>query len=137
MPDPIKSAFQQGDSLHFVRDGEVLSVKAQDGKEPNEWTVIHFANVGTSEVFVEAFSGELLELVDASSIHGAERDALKNAIMTVLLEGLMPAFEHLKKIRTSIASPSLITNVLPRRSGSSYLVTASPSPEAASVACIQ
>ncbi len=105
MPDPIKTAFVQGDSLHFVCNGEVLSVKAQDGKEPNEWTMIHFANVGTSEAFVEAFSGELLELVDASSIHGAERAALKTAIMTVLVEGLMPAFEHLKKIRISIASP--------------------------------
>ena len=105
MADPIKTAFVQGNSLHFVRNGEVLSVKGQAGKEPNEWPVVHFANVGTSEAFVEAFSGELLELVDASNIHGAEREALKNAVMTVLLEGLMPAFEHLKKIRNSIASP--------------------------------
>ena len=43
MPDPIKTAFVQGNSLHFVRNGEVLSVKAQDGRESKDWTTIHFA----------------------------------------------------------------------------------------------
>ena len=64
----------------------------------------HFANVGTSEEFIETFSGELLELVDASHIHGAKRDAVKNAIMTVLTEGLMPAFERLRQIRASVTT---------------------------------
>jgi hypothetical protein len=50
-------------------------------------------------------SGELLELVDASHIFGAERDAVKAAIMTILVEGLMPAFEHLRKIRLSFSNP--------------------------------
>jgi hypothetical protein len=75
-----------------------------NGKEPNEWPVVHFANVGTSEEFVEVFSEELLEPVDASHILGAERDAVKAAIMTVLVEGLMPAFEHQRKIRLSVSN---------------------------------
>jgi hypothetical protein len=104
MADEIKSAFVKDDSLHFVRGSDVWSVKAEEGKEPNQWQMVHFANVGTSEEFIETFSGELLELVDASHIHGAERDAVKNAIMTVLTEGLMPAFERLRQIRASVTT---------------------------------
>ncbi len=104
MADEIKSAFVKDDSLHFVRGSDVWSVKAEEGKEPNQWQMVHFANVGTSEEFIETFSGELLELLDASRIHGIERDAAKNAIMTVLTEGLMPAFEHLRKIRVSVTN---------------------------------
>ena len=104
MADEIKGMFVKDDSLHFVRDGQVWSVTAEEGKEPNQWQVVHFANVGTSEEFIETFSGEFLELVDASHIHGAERDAVKNAIMTVLTEGLMPAFERLRHIRASVTT---------------------------------
>jgi hypothetical protein len=38
---------------------------------------MHFPNIGTSEGFVELFSGELPELVDASSVHGDKRKQLK------------------------------------------------------------
>jgi hypothetical protein len=47
--------------------------------------MVHFANVGTSEEFIETFSGEILELVDGSLIFGEEREAVKNAIMTVVV----------------------------------------------------
>jgi hypothetical protein len=104
MGEKIKGASVQGDALHLTRDSSLWSV-TDNGKEPSEWKVVHYAAVGTSEEFVEFFSGELLELVDASNIHGADRDALKNSIMTILTEGLMPAFEHLRKIRSSAASP--------------------------------
>jgi len=80
-------------------------VKAVEGKEPCDWPKVHFANVGISEEFVEQFSGEFMELLDATAIYGAERDAIKEAIMTILVEGLMPAFEHLRKIRQSVSIP--------------------------------
>ncbi|MGC2160608.1 MAG: hypothetical protein WA634_01745 [Silvibacterium sp.] len=104
MADKIKGAFVKDNELHFVRGSDVWSVK-DNGKEPNEWTKVHFANIGTSEEFVELFSGEFLELVDASTIFGEEREAVKEAIMTILVEGLMPAFEHLRKIRQSVSTP--------------------------------
>ena len=107
MDDAIKRAVEKDEELHLVKDSDVWRVKAEEGKEPNQWKVIHFANVGISEEFIEMFSGELLELVDASLIYGEERKAVKNAIMTIVIEGLMPAFEHLKKIRSSV------TNSLP------------------------
>jgi hypothetical protein len=94
----------QGKSLHLTRDAGIWSI-TDNGKEPSEWRVVPYATVGTSEEFIEFFSGELLELVDASNIHGAGRDKLKESIMTILTEGLMPAFEHLRKIRTSVVSP--------------------------------
>jgi len=105
MGDETKRAVVKDDSLHFIRGKDVWSVKAEEGREPNQWKVIHFANVGTSEEFIETFSGELLELVDGSLIFGEERDAVKAAIMTVVTEGLMPAFEHLRRIRASVTNP--------------------------------
>ena len=105
MGDEIERAVVKDDALHLVRGADVWSVKAEEGKEPNEWKMVHFANVGTSEEFIEAFSGEILELVDGSLIFGDEREAAKNAIMTIVVEGLMPAFEHLKKIRASVTTP--------------------------------
>ena len=91
MEDKITGAFEQGKSLHLTQGSGVWSVK-DNGKEPNQWKVVHFAQVGTSEPFVEEFSGEILELVDASMIFDEQRQTLKDAIMTILLEGLMPAF---------------------------------------------
>ena len=93
----------QGKSLHLTRASGLWGV-TDNGKEPSEWKVVPYATVGTSEEFIEFFSGELLELVDASNIHGADRDKLKDSIMTILTEGLMPAFEHLRKIRSAVVS---------------------------------
>ncbi|WP_348269830.1 hypothetical protein P8936_18045 [Edaphobacter paludis] len=105
MGDEIKRAVVKDDALHLVRGADVWSVKSEEGKEPNEWKIVHFANVGTSEEFIETFSGEILELVDGSLIFGDERESVKNAIVTIVVEGLMPAFEHLKKIRASVTTP--------------------------------
>jgi hypothetical protein len=96
MGDEIKRAVVKDETLHLVRGADVWSVKAEHGKEPNEWKMVHSANVGTSEEFIETFSGEILERVDGSLIF-EERESVKNAIMTIVVEGLMPAFEHLKR----------------------------------------
>ena len=60
----------------------------------------------TSEEFIETFSGEILELVDGSLIFGEERGIWsKTQSRPLSSRGLMPAFEHLKKIRASVATP--------------------------------
>jgi hypothetical protein len=102
--DAIKDMFVKDNVLHIVQGSQIVQVR-NNGKEPNEWPQVHFASVGASEEFIEVFSGELLELVDASFIFGAERDAVKAAIMTVLVDGLMKAFEHLRQIRLSVTHP--------------------------------
>jgi hypothetical protein len=81
-------------AVHSIRD---------QGGEPNAWEVKLFANISGSEEFLMQLVMEMPELVDASMIHGAQRDKLKEAIIAISVEGLMPAFEHLKKIRGSAA----------------------------------
>jgi|GEM_PF-1845078 len=105
MADAIKVAFVKDNALHFVRGSDVWSVKTVEGKEPCDWPKVHFANVGVSEEFVEQSFGEFMELLDATAIYGSERDAIKSAITAVLVEGLMLAFEHLRKIRQLASVP--------------------------------
>jgi hypothetical protein len=72
-----------------------------NGKEPSGWTVLHFADVGTSEEWVQQLAIEMPELVDASLIRDPEPQKVKESIFTILFEGLIPAFEDLKLIRVS------------------------------------
>lgn len=109
MDDKINEAFVSANTLKFVRGSHMFRVE-DNGKEPNEWKVEHFANVGTSEEFVDQCSGEFLELIDASHIHSKARKEVKEAVLTVLIEGLIPAFESLKKIRASIGHPMPLLN---------------------------
>jgi hypothetical protein len=102
--DAIKGACIKDVELHLLAGSKAVRVK-DNTKEPNEWQVVHFAEIGTSEEFVETLSGELLELLDASDIHGEQLRAAKDAIMDILVEGLMPAFLDLRKIRQSATTP--------------------------------
>jgi hypothetical protein len=60
-----------------------------------------FANVGGSEAFVQQLMEEMPTLVDAGTLPDPKRSQVKDAILTISLEGLLPAFEHLKKIKAS------------------------------------
>jgi len=81
MGDEIKGAFVRDNALHFVKGSQIMQV-TDNGKEPNEWPVVHFAIVGTSDEFVEVLSGALLELVDAGHIFGVERGAVIYCILS-------------------------------------------------------
>jgi hypothetical protein len=87
----------------------IRSVRGGDG-EPNTWRIELFANISGSEEFVVQVAIEMGELVDASMIYGEEREKLKEAILAIAFEGLMPAFEHLKKIRSLRTQPLPILN---------------------------
>jgi hypothetical protein len=69
--------------------------------EPNKWKLKHFANISGSEEFVLQFMVELPGLIEASTIYDDSREKLIFAIRAIAIEGLMPAFEDLKKIRSS------------------------------------
>src|ERR1700761_6650750 len=97
--------FTSGKTLHLVRGSDVWSVTAVEGKEPNEWPVTKFANMGASEEFFVMFSEELPELLNSTQIYGDEREAVKAAITTILTDGLMPAFDKLREIRASVSTP--------------------------------
>lgn len=96
-------------SLKIVQGSTIMST-TDNGQEPSEWKVVHYANVGSSEEFVGCFSGELPELIDASLIFDPQRQELKEAIITILMEGLIPAFEHLKRIRASVGQQMPVLN---------------------------
>jgi hypothetical protein len=89
---------------------DVSGVRVGMGKPPNQWTPMHFANIGTSEEFVQQLTLEMCELVNGTMILGPKRDDVIHAIMTISTEGVMPAFEHLKSIRASVMQPMPVLN---------------------------
>jgi hypothetical protein len=67
---------------------------------PKDWKVVHFANVGTDEIFIRQML-EVLEILKGTLIEGQERENANNAIGTVLSDGLIPTFMELRSIRES------------------------------------
>jgi hypothetical protein len=61
------------------------------GGEPSSWKVTHFANISGCEEFVMQLVMEMPELVDASTIYEPARQKLKEAILAISIDGLMPA----------------------------------------------
>jgi hypothetical protein len=109
MSDDIKSMFVNGNRLHIVQDGRIHSVLGGPG-EPNTWKVEHFANVGTSEPFVEVISGEFVELMGATHLPSLEKKRATESLFTLLTEGLLPSFENLKRIRASVSQQMPLLN---------------------------
>jgi hypothetical protein len=78
----------------------VYRVKAEPGEEPNEWKVEKFAEISGDEKFVRDVC-ELRTVLNATLIQGKQREDVKDAILTILFDGLMPAFRELQKIRAA------------------------------------
>jgi hypothetical protein len=71
-----------------------------DPKPPSQFTVLKYADVGTSEEFVRQML-ELFDVLNATLIVDREREAVHEALGSIQMEGLLPAFLGLKKIRQS------------------------------------
>jgi hypothetical protein len=78
--------------------------KPKPGKEPNKWRVEKFAEIGWNEKFVRDMC-ELRTILNATLIFDQQREDVNNAIMTILTDGLMPAFAELEKIRAFDGKP--------------------------------
>jgi hypothetical protein len=65
--------------------------------EPNKWTVRRFADVGSAEPFVARLSIGLLDMLDATQF--PNRDEIKESIIELALESIMPAFLSLRELR--------------------------------------
>jgi len=78
----------------------VYRIEPKPGEEPNKWKVEKFAEVSGDEKFVRHMT-ELTTILDATLIVGQQREDVKSAIMTILMDGLIPAFAELEKIRAS------------------------------------
>ncbi|MGC0771316.1 MAG: hypothetical protein WB543_00160, partial [Candidatus Acidiferrum sp.] len=66
---------------------------------PKDWKPVHFANIGTDEAFIREML-EVLEILKGTMIEGSQREKAKNAIGTVMTDGLIPAFMELRAIRS-------------------------------------
>lgn len=78
------------------------------GLEPNKWKVERFADIG-----YEDFAKDMVELhplVDAGTIEDPQRANVKEAITSILIDGLMPAFLDLRKIRASVGQDLPLLN---------------------------
>lgn len=102
-PNRITSRFTHAPVLPVESEVERIRMSihsiGDDSSPPSGWEVKLFANISGSEEFLVELMVELPELVDASMIDGDTRDKLKDAIVAISVEGLMPVFEHLKKIK--------------------------------------
>ena len=100
MPGRITGMVRYGISLAILAESSIV-VTHDNGKEPNEWPREVFSEVGTNDEFVRQLADEFMELMGATSIFDPERQEVKDALMVLLIEGLLPAYVRLREIRGS------------------------------------
>jgi hypothetical protein len=64
---------------------------------PAQFTLQKYANVGTKEPFTAAFIG-LSDLLDATVLDSAKQTEIRNIIMEIYMDCLLPGFLSLRKI---------------------------------------
>src|SRR5215831_8216436 len=82
----------------------VYRMESEPGKHPSKFKMEKFADIGWNETFVRHVT-ELTTIVDATSIFDKQREDTKHAIMAILMDGLLPAFAELEKIRAFDGKP--------------------------------
>jgi hypothetical protein len=88
----------------------VHKVEMKEGEERNKWKVIRVADVGGDEEFAKGIL-ELTTVLEAGMILGSQRDEVKHAIVSILMDGLMPAFLKLEEIRASAGKALPLMNL--------------------------
>jgi hypothetical protein len=81
----------------------IMKVSTDGRKPPNQWQSRKFADVGASEEFVKQFL-ELDGIFGGVAIPEPQRQQAKEAAMAIMMEGLLPAFLEVKKIRLPIGA---------------------------------
>jgi hypothetical protein len=72
---------------------------AGNGKEPRDWEKAQFSSTPGDGPFMEFFFDELQDLVNTSAIFEQGLQELVDAIMVMVTEGFLPAYEDLRAIR--------------------------------------
>ena len=94
----IKGIVGAGGKLYLRTESGLHTLK-NNGKEPRDWDKAHFSSTPGECQFMEFFFGEIHDLVNTSMIDGKDREELRDAIMVMVTEGLLPAYEDLRAIR--------------------------------------
>jgi hypothetical protein len=94
--------FVSGDKLYFVTDSG-LHTFTDNGAEPANWPQERYSGPidCLADDFKAFFFDEVNALIGSSSIHGQDREDLKEAVHVMVLEGLMRAFAELQIIRSN------------------------------------
>lgn len=79
----------------------VHKVEMKEGEEPYKWKVIKVADISGDEEFTKQML-ELSTVLEAGMIQGNKREEVKHALVSILIDGLMPAFLKLSEIRASV-----------------------------------
>jgi hypothetical protein len=88
----------------------VHKVEMKEGEEPYKWKVIKVADIGGDEEFAQQLL-ELTTVLEAGMILGPQREEVKHAIVSILIDGLMPAFLKLEEIRASVGRAIPLMNL--------------------------
>ena len=70
-------------------------------KDPNQWVVKKYADVGATEPFMSQIL-DVQDVLNATLIFGADRERVSQSITMILMDGLLPAFLELRQIRDSV-----------------------------------
>lgn len=97
MAAQITGMVAYGRSVAMLTESSIVLVH-NNGKEPDQWPQEVFSSVGTNDEFVWQFA-EFTEYLGATRFSETYKADIKEAIMIVLVEGLLPAYEHLRLIR--------------------------------------
>lgn len=94
----IKNMVGAGGKLYLHTDSGLHLIE-DNGKEPKEWNKAQFSSTPGEGPFMEFFFDELQDLVNTSAIFDSDRQELVDAIMIMVTEGFLPAYEDLRAIR--------------------------------------
>lgn len=77
------------------------------GQAPSSWPQELYANIDGTELFIYRLSTGLLKVLDASTVEPPQRDEVRHAILQLLMEGFIPAFDQLGSIKALIRPPEM------------------------------
>jgi hypothetical protein len=78
------------------RQPVIHSVKAEPGKEPRDWKVLTFADVGSNELFQMRFA-DLWRYFQGGMWPSEQQEKIRDAFWSMVLEGFTPPFMHLRQ----------------------------------------
>jgi hypothetical protein len=108
MTENITGLAKYGKYLALLMERRIV-VTHDNGNEPSDWPQHHFSDVGTDDDFVRELAVDFRELLHATSIAGVDREAAETALMVLLVDGLLPAYNHLRQIENSPPHTAMIT----------------------------
>jgi hypothetical protein len=107
MNEPLTGLSTYGKYLLLLKANSII-VTENNGMEPYKWPQQHYSDIGTDDDFVRELTLDFKELLHGTQVFGSQRTKAEIAMVTLLVEGLLPAYTHLLSIETSSAQDALL-----------------------------